>query len=38
MATTKIWSIKHDLDHSISYIMNNEKTMNGNELHPAHGL
>ena len=29
MATTKIWSIKHDLDHSISYIMNKEKTMNG---------
>lgn len=29
MATTKIWSIKHDLNKSISYIMKKEKTMNG---------
>lgn len=29
MATTKICSIKHDLNKSISYIMNKEKTMNG---------
>ena len=29
MATTKIWSVKTDMDHAISYIMNKEKTMNG---------
>ena len=29
MATTKIWSVKSNMDHAISYIMNKEKTMNG---------
>jgi len=29
MATTKIWSVKNNMDHAISYIMNKEKTMNG---------
>ena len=36
MATTKIWSIKHDLNKSISYIMNKEKTMNGKLITGLH--